>query len=152
MKAKCLTVLAVALVLAGCAGLPPDAVDDSVTVQVEELTLTGAKVIKVPEAGGGKVVVLEGSSSKAEGNVTLKKGAYYVTVFALAVSDDEDAFYIQLAGGYNDRLYSDEKGAIVPVDVGRHTQAADGACKIVFGFGEENVQLDQILFERIEAR
>jgi len=151
MKMKCLAVLAVALVLAGCAGLELAAVDDSVMVQVEKLALTHANVMKVPEAGGGKVVVLADYSSKAEGSVILKEGTYDVTVFALGVSGDEDAFYLTLADGYKERLYPEEKGAIVPIEIGRHTQAADGACKIVFGFGEENVQLDQILFKKVEA-
>ena len=95
--------------------------------------------------------MLEGYSSKAEGSVSLKKGTYNVTVSTLGVSEEEDAFYLKLADGYKDRLYPDEHGSIVPISIGRHTQAADGDCKIAFSFGEQNVQLDQIQFEKIET-
>ena len=164
---KNLAAVGIVLMLAGCATVNPcgecatgaacakcakEAAGGTtlIVVEVEEFTLTGADVQKLAGAGGGKVAVLLGESSKAEKTIKLSTGTYIVTVYAQGTSSEEDAFYLTVGNEMEERLYPDDVGEILPVPEVTHVQKADGPCKIAITFAEENVLLDRVEFERVQ--
>jgi hypothetical protein len=160
MKARWPAVLAIALLVVGCNGtkpppapqpvvpevpeVQPEPAEEVTVLEVEEFTLKDAKVQALAAAGGGKVVVLQGDLSTAEKTIQLAKGTYTVTVYAFAPSYEEDAFYLTVGDGYEERIFPEEINKVLPAGPVTHTQKADGPCKISLGFGEENVQLDRV--------
>ena len=148
-----LAVLVVALMGSGCAGLMKPRIhrvaEDVFFVEVEEFTLTNAKVQELDNASGGKVVVLQDDTSRAEATVQLSKGNYQVTVYALGPSSEEDAFYLTAGEQWEERLWPTWTGEILPAPDVSLTQQADGPCKIVIRFAEPNVQLDRVEFKRV---
>ena len=102
-------VLAGALIGSGCDGLMKPRIhrvaEDVFFVEVEEFTLTNAKVQELDNASGGKVVVLQDDTSRAEVTIELSKGNYQVTVYALGASGEEDAFYLTTGEQWEERLY-----------------------------------------------
>ena len=146
-------VLAVALIGSGCDGLMKPRIhrvaEDVFFVEVEEFTLTNAKVQELDNASGGKVVVLQDDTSRAEVTIELSKGNYQVTVYALGASGEEDAFYLTTGEQWEERLYPASTGEILPAQDVSLTQQADGPCKIVIRFAEPNVQLDRVEFKRV---
>lgn len=153
MRAKWTAALAIALMVPGCAGLTEPRIQrvgkDVFFVEVEEFTLTNAKVQELEDASGGKVVVLQDWHSTAEATIQLSKGNYQVTVYALGPALDEDAFYLTIGDCPQERLWPESTGEILPTLDVHLTQKADGPCKIVFHFAEPNVQLDRVQFKRV---
>ncbi len=148
-------VLVVALMGSGCAGsMKPRThrvAEDVFSVEVEEFALTNAKVQELDNASGGKVVVLQDDTSRAEMTVQLSKGNYQVTVYALGPSGEEDAFYLTAGEQWEERLFPFSPGEILPAQDVSLTQQADGPCKIVIRFAEPNVQLDRVEFKRVPS-
>jgi len=148
-------VLVVALMGFGCGGPAKPKIhgvaEEVFSVEVEAFTLTNAKVQELDNASGGKVVVLQDDTSRAEVTIQLSKGNYQVTVYSQRASSDEDAFYMTVGEQWEERLYPDSTGEILPSQDVSLTQQADGPCKIVIRFAEANVQLDRVEFKRIPS-
>jgi len=147
-----MTILAIALMFSGCASMNKPRVQkvgkDVFFVEVEEFKLTNAKALELEGASGGKVVVLQDESSKAEATIPLKKGNYEITAYALGPSYDEDAFYVTVGDSAEERRWTENIGEILPtLDVLKFTQKADGPCNILLRFAEPNVQLDRVEFK-----
>ena len=154
MKAKWMAVLAIALVFAGCAGMEEPRIhkvgEDVFFVEVEEFDLTNAQVQELESASGGKVVVLQDESGKAEATIQLSKGNYEITVYALGPTYDEDAFYVTVGENAEERRWPENPGEILPtLDVVTFAQEADGPCDILLSFAEPNVQLDRVQFKHV---
>ncbi len=154
MKAEWMAVLAIALMFSSCAGMEKPEMhkvgENAFFVEVEEFDLTSAEVQELEGASGGKVVVLQDESGKAEATIKLSKGNYEVTVYALGPSFDEDAFFVTVGNSEQQRRFPESPGEILPTgEVVAFTQEADGPCSIVLQFAESNVQLDRIEFKHI---
>ena len=154
MKAKWMAVLAIALLFSGCASKEKPRIQkvgkDAFFVEVEEFDLTNAEVQELEGASGGKVVVLQDESGKAEATIQLSKGNYEITVYALGPSSDEDAFYLTVGDNAEERRWPENPGEILPtLDVVNFTQEADGPCDILLRFAEPNVQLDRVQFKHV---
>jgi hypothetical protein len=154
MKAKWMTILAIALMLPGCTSMNKLRVQkagkDLFFVEVEEFNLTNAQVQELEGASGGKVVVLQDKNSKAEATIPLKKSKYEITVYALGPSYDEDAFYIKVGDNAEERRWTENIEEILPtLDVVNFTQKTNGPCNILLRFVEPNVKLDRVEFKHI---
>ena len=155
MNIKLMVVSAVFLLLAGCAGMQKSIIHtvdkDTFFVEVEDFDLTGAKVLDLEGASGGKSVVLQDDTSKAETTIPLSKGGYEIIVYGLAPSYDEDAFFMKVGGNPEQRMWMESPGEIVPtLEYVAYTQEADGPCDIVITYAEPNVELDRVEFKRIQ--
>ncbi len=154
MKAKWMAILVITLVFSGCASMSKPRVQkvgkDVFFVEVEEFKLTNAQVQELEGASGGKVVVLQDESSKAEATIQLKKGNYEITVYALGPSYDEDAFYVTVGNNAQERMWLKNTREILPtLDVLKFTQETDGPCNILILLAEPNVQLDRVEFKHV---
>jgi hypothetical protein len=155
MEAKWMIVPAFALLLSGCTGMQTlkiNTVDkDTFFVEVEDFELTNAKVMDLEGASGGKTVVLEDASGKAEATIPLSKGNYEITVYGLGPSYEEDAFFLTVDGNAEQRMWMESPGDIVPtMEYYSYTQQADGPCHIMLSYIEPNVELDRVKFVRIQ--
>jgi hypothetical protein len=153
MKTKWIVIPSVALLLSGCIGMGKprihNAGEATFFVEAEEFDLTNAKVQKLEGASGGKVIVLEDESGKAEATIKLSKGNYLITVYGLGPSYDEDAFYLKVGNNTTQRMWMESPGDIVPtLETATFSQEANGPCDIMLRFAESNVQLDRVQFER----
>ncbi|MBN2182786.1 MAG: hypothetical protein JW715_12820 [Sedimentisphaerales bacterium] len=154
MKAKLMITLAVALMLAGCAGVEKPRIntvdDNTFFIEVEEFDLTNAKVLDTEDASGGKSVVIQDASGKAETTIQLSKGTYEISVYALGPSYDEDAFFMTI-GGMEQRMWLESPEEILPtLEYFAYTQEADGPCSIKLTYAEPNVELDRVLFKKVQ--
>ena len=155
MNAKWMTVLTMALLFSGCAGIEKPKINtvdqDTFFVEVEEFDLTNAEIVELEGASGGKTVMLQDASGKAEATIKLSKGSYEVTVYGLGPSYDEDAFYLSIGSEMQQRMWMESPGDIVPtLEYYNHSQEADGTCHILLSFIEPNVELDRVQFMRIQ--
>jgi len=154
MRAKWIAVLLITLLVIGCVKTTKTEKKrilgkDVFSLEVEDFDLTNAEVQKLADASGKKVVVLKDDTSKAEKTIQLKKGEYKATVYVLGPSPNEDAFYLTIGDIAEERLYPDSTGEILPTWDIQFSQHADGPCKIIFTFAEQNVQLDRIQIKPI---
>jgi hypothetical protein len=154
MRAKLMIVSVIAMLFAGCAGMEKSIIHtiDETTffVEVEDFDLTGAKVLDLEGASGEKAVMLQDDTSKAEATIKLCKGSYEVSVYGLAPSYEEDAFYVTV-GGNEQRMWIESPEEILPtLEYVAHTQDADGPCDIVITYIEPNVELDKVEFKRVQ--
>ena len=154
MRAKLMIVSVIALLFAGCAGMQKSIIhtvdENTFFVEVEDFNLTNAKVLDLEGASGEKCVVLQDDTSKAEATIKLCKGSYEVSVYGLAPSYDEDAFYVTV-GGNEQRMWIESPEEILPtLEYIAHTQDADGPCDIVITYVEPNVELDKVEFIRVQ--
>jgi predicted small secreted protein len=154
MRVKWIAVLVIALLVAGCACPTKPKMrgigEDVFSLEVEDFKLTNANVQNLDKASGGKVVVLQDTSSEAEETIQLSKGDYQITVFSLGTSYDEDAFYLTIGDQSEERLWAESPGDILPTLNPVHfTQKDDGPCRILFRFAEPNVLLDRVQFKRV---
>ncbi len=149
-----LAVLTIAMI--GCSSTPDSGdsaagqyvkADGTIVVEVEGFKLTDAEVKELASAAGGKTVVLKGDNSKVEGTVNLKKGEYVVILYAMGPSQDEDACYMTIGAGAEERVYPEDVEAVLPTMEVYHTQKEDGPCSILITFAEENVHLDRVEFK-----
>jgi hypothetical protein len=155
MKTKWMVIPAIALLFYGCAGMEKPRIhkagEDTFFVEVEEFNLTNAHVQELEGASGGKVVVLDDESGKAEATIKLCKGNYKITVYGLGPSPDEDAFFLKVGDKAAQRMWMESPGDIVPTPESvTFNQEADGPCNISLSFAEPNVQLDRVQFERVQ--
>jgi hypothetical protein len=155
MNTKLMVVSVISLLLAGCDGMEKSIIHtvdkDTFFVEVEDFDLTGAKVLDLEGASGGKSVVLQDDTSKAEATIRLSKGGYEIIVYGLAPSYDEDAFFMKVGGNAEQRMWMESPGDIVStLEYVAYTQEADGPCDIVITYAEPNVELDRVQFKRIQ--
>lgn len=155
MNTKLMVVSVIALLFAGCAGMEKSIIHtvdkNTFYVEVEDFNLTSAKVLDLEGAGGGKVVVLQDDNSKAETTIPLSKGSYEITVYGLAPSYDEDAFFMKVGDNAEQRMWLESPGDIVPtLEYVAYAQQADGSCNILITYAEPNVELDRVQFKRVQ--
>jgi hypothetical protein len=155
MNTKLIVVSVISLLLAGCAGMEKPVMHnvdkDTFFVEVEDFNLTGAKVLDLEGASGGKSVVLQDDTGKAEATIRLSKGGYEIIVYGLAPSYEEDAFFMKVGGNAEQRMWMESPGEIVPtLEYVAYTQEADGPCDIVITYAEPNVELDRVQFKRVQ--
>ena len=155
MNAKWITVLAIAFLFSGCTGMEKPKINtvdkDTFFVEVEEFDLTNAEVLELEGASGGKTIMLQDASGKANATIQLSKGNYEVTVYGLGPSYDEDAFYLTVGSEMQQRMWMEGPGDIVPtLEYFAYSQEADGPCDILLSFIESNVELDRIQFVRVQ--
>jgi len=172
MRGAMLVLLAAVLVAAGCAtgggktagpsaspdalAAAPDALASAApdvlaaagpatVIEVENFKLTKGNAVDLKDASGGKAVVLTDEAGEAEYTLpSLAKGTYELVIRGVGQSDKEDAVYVRVAGQAEERVFPEEWKKLLPFKAVRFTQPADGPCKIVLSFGEENVQLDRV--------
>jgi hypothetical protein len=155
MNTKWMVVSVISLLFAGCAGMEKSIIhtvdNDTFFVEAEDFDLTGAKVLELEGASGEKSVVLQDATAQAEVTIQLKKGGYEITVYGLAPSYDEDAFFMKVGGNAEQRMWMESPDDIVPtLEYVAYTQEADGPCVIVITYAEPNVELDRVEFKRIQ--
>ena len=155
MNTKLMVVSVISLLFAGCAGMEKPimhTVDkDTFFIEVEDLALVGAKVLDLEGASGEKSVVLQDDTSLATVTFLLSKGSYEITVYGLAPSYDEDAFFMKVGDNPEQRMWMESPGEIVStLEYVAYTQEADGPCKIMITYAEPNVELDRVQFKRVQ--
>jgi hypothetical protein len=155
MKTNWMIVAAIALLFAGCAGMEKPVIHtidtDTFFVETEEFNLTGAEVLDLEGASGGKTVMLQDDTSMAEATIQLSKGSYEITVYALGPSYEEDAFFMKVGDNPEQRMWVESPGDIVPtLEYVAHSQQADGPCNIMITYAEPNVELDRVQFKRVQ--
>jgi hypothetical protein len=155
MNTKLMVVSAIALLVAGCAGMEKSIIhtvdNDTFFVEAEDFELTGAKVLDLEGASGEKSVVLQDNMSMAEATIQLDKGGYEIIVYGMAPSYDEDAFFMKVGDNAEQRMWMESPGDIVStLEYVAYTQEADGPCDIVITYAEPNVELDRVEFKRVQ--
>jgi hypothetical protein len=155
MRAKLMIVSVIALLFTGCAGTQKSIIhtvdENTFFVEVEDFELFNAKVLDLEGASGEKSVVLQDDSSKAKATIKLSKGRFEISVYGLAPSYEEDAFYVTVADNEQQRMWIESPEDILPtLEYVAHTQEADGPCDIVITYIEPNVELDKVEFIRIQ--
>ena len=155
MGAKWMIIPAFALLLSGCAGMQKPKIftvdKDTFFVEAEDFGLTDARVMDLEGASGGKTVVFEDASSKAEATIPLSKGNYEITVYGMGPSYEEDAFFLTVDENAEQRMWMETPGDIMPtMEYYSYTQQADSPCHILLTYIEPNVELDRVKFVRIQ--
>ncbi len=155
MNAKWMTVPAIAILFSGCTGMEKPKINtvdkDTFFVEVEEFDLTNAEMLDLEGASGGKTVMLQDASGKAEATIQLSKGNYEITVYGMGPTYDEDAFFMKVGGNAEQRMWMESPGDLVPtLEHYNFTQESNGPCDILLRFVESNVELDRIQFKRVQ--
>jgi len=82
------------------AGVP--SVTQSVSIELEDFSLTDCVVVNLTNACGGKAVLIAKGSSKAETTVKLSKGEYNVTFWIMAPSLNSDSVWVTIGDAGKD--------------------------------------------------
>lgn len=118
-------------------------------VEAEALALaSGATIVDVADASGGKAVLLATTNSQGQATVALAKGTWNVSMFLKADDSEHDAARVSV-GSVSLRTYPRRQGRTSAGKVSMRADVdADGVYQLTLIAGESGVIVDRIEFRR----